>query len=132
MALPAPGFRPDRSEAAARDDRPPLVVGVLVARWLCYVRIRRGNLTVRCQGHRPLVKDMKFTEAPGWRKAVRHQGEVTVLAGITVQTLEVRRAGRAAHPLRVERLTDREEHAGAKSRYVSLGGAVTAEREAGS
>lgn len=45
------------------------------------VRIRRGKLSVQCQGHKPLVEEMKVNKAPGWRKAVKDQGEVTVLAG---------------------------------------------------
>jgi hypothetical protein len=45
------------------------------------VRIRRGKLSVQCQGHKPLVEEMRVNKAPGWRRAVRDQGEVTVLAG---------------------------------------------------
>jgi hypothetical protein len=45
------------------------------------VRIRRGKLSVRCQDQKPLVEEMKVIKAPGWRKAVKGQGEVIVLAG---------------------------------------------------
>ena len=40
------------------------------------VRIRRGKLSVRRQGHKPLVEEMRVNKAPGWRKAVEDQGEV--------------------------------------------------------
>jgi hypothetical protein len=45
------------------------------------VMIRRGKLSVQCQGRKPLVEEMKVIKAPGWRRAVKAQGEVTVLAG---------------------------------------------------
>jgi hypothetical protein len=45
------------------------------------VKIRRRKLSVQCQGHKALVEEMKVNRAPGWRKAVEDQGEVTVLAG---------------------------------------------------
>lgn len=45
------------------------------------VRIRRGKLSVRRQGHKPLVEKMRVNKAPGWRKAVKDQGEVAVLVG---------------------------------------------------
>jgi hypothetical protein len=45
------------------------------------VRIRHGKLSVQCQGRKPLVEEMKVIKAPGWRKAVKDHGEVTILAG---------------------------------------------------
>jgi hypothetical protein len=38
-------------------------------------------VSVQCQGHKPLVEEMKVNTASAWRKAVKDQGEVTVLVG---------------------------------------------------